>query len=68
MEAGSMAAYSFQKFERAHDIRANERGRVVERVIVVGFGGEIDDDVGVLHQRIYRVTVRNITFDERHAV
>ena len=43
-------------------------GGVAQGVVVVGLGGEVDDDVGLRHQRVDRVGVGDVPHDEVDAL
>ena len=68
VEARPVAAHRLQKLEGPLDVRADERARVVQRVVVVGLGCEVDHDVGVCDERVDCVGVRDVAHHQFDAV
>ena len=68
MEAHVVAAHSLQQGEGAHEVGLDEGGGVTQRVVVVRLGREVNDDVGLLHERVDDVGVGNVPDDEVDAV
>jgi len=57
-----------QQRERADQVGLDEGGGVVQRVVVVGFGGEVHDDVGVGDEPVDEVGVTHVADHERDTV
>ncbi len=68
MEAGAVAADSFEDLEGANNVGTNERRRVIERVVVVRFRGEVDNNVRIRHQWVDGVPLGDVALDERDTV
>ena len=64
MEAGIVLPARLQQRERAHDIRVEEGGGVTQRIVVMGFGGEVNYYIGGSDERFYRRRIGDITLDE----
>jgi len=62
--ADAVAPHSLQQGEGAHQVRLHERCRIVERVVVVRFGGKVDDHVSALYQRVNESRVADVTHHE----
>ena len=63
-----MAAHRLQQGEGAHEVGLDEGGGVAQRVVVVRLGREVNDDVGLLHERVDDVGVGDVPDDEVDAV
>ena len=68
VEPGAVRADGFQQGVGADDVGLQERVRVVQGVVVVGFGGVVDDRVGGGDQFVDQGCVGDVTSDECHAV
>lgn len=66
--ADSVFADGLQQAEGALDVRAQERLRVGDGVVVVALGGVVDDRVVARHQPIEQPRVADVADDELHAV
>jgi hypothetical protein len=64
VEAAVVAADGFEQGEGADDIGGDERGRAGDGVVVVGFGGEMDDEVTGGDEAIDEGGVLDAAFDE----
>lgn len=66
--ADAVLADGLQQAEGALDVGAQERLRVGDGVVVVGFRGVVDDRVVARHQLIEQSGVADVAHDELHAV
>lgn len=66
--ADAVLADGLQQAEGALDVGAQERLRVGDGVVVVGFRGVVDDRVVARHQLIEHSGVADVAHDELHAV
>lgn len=64
MEAHVVLTRGLKERERAYEVGLDERRRILERVVVVGLGGEVDDDVILLRQLLDERGVRDVAVDE----
>src|SRR5690606_38671509 len=64
VQARAVTAHRLEHGEGPHDVRVDEGPRVAQGVVVVGLGREVDDDVGLRHERVDDVTVGDVALDE----
>ena len=64
MESCLVPAHCFQKRVRADQIGLHKRPRITQRIVVVGFRGEVHHRIRVTDQRIHEFGIRDIPHDQ----
>ena len=64
MQARAVAAHCFQDLERSLNVGPNKRGGIVERVVVVGLGGEVHHHIRILDEGVNGVAIGDVAYDE----
>ena len=59
-----VVANRLEQGERAYHVRAQKRSGVVERIVVVGFGGEMDYRIGFRYQSRDQRSIGDVTLNQ----
>ena len=68
MEARPMRTRRLEQRERSFHIRAHERRRIGDRVVVMGFGRKVHACIGLREQTVDQLRVANVAVHEIHAI
>ena len=63
-----VAPAGLEDMEGAHQVGINKRRRIDQRVVVVGLGSKVNDQVSFLHEGVHQVAVGQVTDHQLHPI